>query len=75
MYFLLINELNALEKMLITVLIALLLSLAFFIKNSKYTLLIRTFDLNFIEVKVHKRYREDIKKITKMVNTRIKQLM
>lgn len=71
-YSFLLHEFTIFEKLLNCVLISVLLGMAIIVDNSNYVILIRKFDLNFIEIKVNKNSKEDAKKIAKIINAKIK---
>lgn len=63
-----------LEILFVSVLMAFLLGCAYFFKNSRYTLFIRTTNLDYMEFEVNTRNKEDAKKIVKIVNQKIRQI-
>jgi hypothetical protein len=68
------NSFTRLEVLLMSVLIVILLGCGFFVKNSRYTLLIRKFDLDIIELEISLYCKEDAKKIASLINRKIRHM-
>lgn len=68
------NSFTRLEVLLMSIIIVILLGFGFFIKSSRYTLFIKKFDLDFIELEISLYCKEDAKKIASMVNRKIRHM-
>jgi len=72
-YILANRKFTMLETILISIIATVLSVFAFVIRNSKYKMLIKKLDADFIEIEIERQAKDDAKGIIRLVNKKIRQ--